>query len=355
MKSAVILASGVGNRYGGDKLSEKLLGKPVLQWSVEAFLPVVDEIIIVTNNNLWKDYFPFAKFVAGGETRHDSVKNGLLAISDNSSLVAIHDGARPYVTTRLVERLFETAEQSGSAIPVGHVYDTVYNIVDFKAVDRSHLRAVQTPQVFDSQKILYAYGVFPNSFTDDSQVYKAVYGELHFVENFDCNKKITQRADLPDFRVGVGYDVHQLVEGRKLILGGKQINFDKGLLGHSDADVLTHAVMDALLSASGNKDIGHQFPDTNPEYKDANSLELLGKVASILHKDGWQVVNVSATVMAQNPKLAPHLDEITFNLASKLGIHPTLINVGATTTEGLGIVGNGQGMACYATALIRRS
>ncbi len=354
MKSAVILASGVGNRYGGDKLSEKLLGKPVLQWSVEAFLPVVDEIIIVTNNDVWKEFFPFAKFVAGGETRHESVKNGLLAISDNSSLVAIHDGARPYLSTRLVERLFETAAQSGSAIPVGHVYDTVYNIVDFKAVPREHLRTVQTPQVFDSQKILYAYGIFPKTFTDDSQVYKAVYGELHFVENFDCNKKITQRADLPSFRTGVGYDVHQLVPGRKLILGGKQINFEKGLLGHSDADVLTHAVMDALLSASGNKDIGHQFPDTDPAYKDANSLQLLGKVAQLLHNDGWQVVNVSATVMAQSPKLAPHLDEITTNLANALGIHPTLVSVGATTTEGLGIVGEGNGMACHATALIKR-
>ena len=258
------------------------------------------------------------------------------------------------MSTHLVKRLFETAQASGSAIPVGHVYDTVYNIVDFQAVDRSHLRTVQTPQVFDAQKILYAYGAFPKAFTDDSQVYKAVYGELHFVENFDSNKKITQRADLPDFRTGVGYDVHQLVEGRKLILGGKQIDFEKGLLGHSDADVLTHAVMDALLSASGNKDIGHQFPDTDPAYKDANSIELLQKVSSLLNEDGWQVVNVSATVMAQSPKLAPHIDDMVTNLANALGIHQSLVSVGATTTEGLGIVGNGQGMACHASVLIKR-
>ena len=354
MKSAVILASGIGNRFGGDKLSEKILGKPILQWSVEAFLPVADEIIIVTNNEIWKDYFPYAKFVNGGETRHQSVKNGLLAISDDSTLVAIHDGARPYVSTKLVERLYQTAEQSGSAIPVGQIYDTVYNIVDFKAVDRSHLRAVQTPQVFDSKKILFAYGVFPTAFTDDSQVYKAVYGELHFVENFECNKKITQRNDLVDFRTGVGYDVHQLVEGRKLILGGEQMPFEKGLLGHSDADVLTHAVMDALLSASGNKDIGHQFPDTDLQYKDANSLKLLQNVADMLHRDGWQVVNVSATVMAQQPKLAPYVDKMATNLANVLGICSSLVSIGATTTENLGIVGEGKGMACHASVLIKR-
>ncbi|MBR2975172.1 MAG: 2-C-methyl-D-erythritol 2,4-cyclodiphosphate synthase [Clostridia bacterium] len=354
MKSAVILAAGTGSRFGGDKLSQMLLGKPVLQWSVEAFLPVVDEVVIVTDNDEWKQLFPFAKFVKGGQDRHQSVKNGLLAISKQSALVAIHDGARPYASTKLIQRLFDTAKQSGSAIPVGPIHDTVYNLVEFKAVDRAQLRAVQTPQVFDTQRILYAYEAFPNAFTDDSQVYKAAYGELHFVENLDCNVKITQRCDLPTLRTGVGYDVHQLVQGRPLVLGGKHISFDKGLLGHSDADVLTHAVMDALLSASGNKDIGHQFPDTDDAYKDASSIVLLQKVAQLLHDDGWEVLNVSATVMAQQPKLAPHLDEMASNLANALGICASQVAIAATTTETLGIVGEGRGMACHSSVLIKR-
>ncbi len=354
MKSAVILAAGTGSRFGADKLLQNLLGKPVLQWSVEAFLPLVDEIIIVTNNDSWKQLFPFAKFVCGGESRSQSVKNGLCAVNSNSQFVAIHDGARPYVSTQLIQTLFDVAASHGCAIPVAKVNDTIYNSASFSVVNRDELLAVQTPQVFDTQKIIHAYTNCLSNCTDDSQVYKQVYGSLQFVTNDECNGKITRRSDLPDFRTGVGYDVHKLVEGRKLILGGKQITFEKGLLGHSDADVLTHAVMDALLSASGNKDIGHQFPDTDIAYKDANSIELLQKVAGLLNEANWQVVNVSATVMAQAPKLAPHLDDMAINLANALGICPSLVTLGATTTEGLGIVGCGEGMACYASVLIKR-
>ena len=149
MKSAVILAAGTGSRFGADKLSQQLLGKPVLQWSVEAFFPVVDEINIVTNNNFWKELFPFAKFVQGGETRSQSVYNGLLALNPNSSVVAIHDGARPYVSTSLISRLFDVAQSSGSAIPAVRLYDTIYNVQNFKTLNREDLLAVQTPQVFE--------------------------------------------------------------------------------------------------------------------------------------------------------------------------------------------------------------
>ncbi|WP_251316947.1 2-C-methyl-D-erythritol 2,4-cyclodiphosphate synthase [Flintibacter muris] len=153
-------------------------------------------------------------------------------------------------------------------------------------------------------------------------------------------------------RIGHGYDVHRLVEGRKLILGGVDIPWERGLLGHSDADVLTHAVMDALLGAAGLGDIGKHFPDTDPAYAGADSLKLLAHVAALLREKGFSVSNVDATVLAQRPKLAPHIPQIRDNLARVMGVAPDQVNVKATTEEGLGFTGSGEGMAAHAVALI---
>ena len=153
-------------------------------------------------------------------------------------------------------------------------------------------------------------------------------------------------------RIGHGYDVHKLVEGRALILGGVNIPWEKGLLGHSDADVLTHAVMDALLGAAGLGDIGKHFPDTDPAYAGADSLKLLEHVTALLAKEGWQVGNVDATILAQRPKLAPHIPQMRDNLAARMGIAPSQVNVKATTEEGLGFTGAGEGMAAHAVCLL---
>jgi 2-C-methyl-D-erythritol 2,4-cyclodiphosphate synthase len=153
-------------------------------------------------------------------------------------------------------------------------------------------------------------------------------------------------------RIGHGYDVHRLAEGRKLILGGVDILYEKGLLGHSDADVLTHAVMDALLGAAGLGDIGRHFPDTDPAYAGANSLRLLEHVAALLRERGWQVSNVDATILAQQPKLAPYIPQMRENLAIRMGISPERVNVKATTEEGLGFTGSGAGMAAHAVCLL---
>lgn len=153
-------------------------------------------------------------------------------------------------------------------------------------------------------------------------------------------------------RVGFGYDVHRLVEGRPLVLGGVTIPFEKGLLGHSDADVLAHAVMDALLGAAGAGDIGRHFPDTDDRYKGIESLKLLSSVGAILHEKGFTVGNIDAVVVAQKPKLAPFIEEMQLNMAEALGINPARVNVKATTTEGLGFTGAGEGIAAYGTALI---
>ena len=153
-------------------------------------------------------------------------------------------------------------------------------------------------------------------------------------------------------RIGHGYDVHRLVEGRRLILGGVDIPWERGLLGHSDADVLTHAVMDALLGAAGLGDIGQHFPDTDPAYAGADSLKLLEHVAGLLRERGFVVGNVDATVLAQRPKLAPHIPQMRDNLARTMGVDPSRINIKATTEEGLGFTGSGEGMAAHAVALI---
>ncbi len=159
---------------------------------------------------------------------------------------------------------------------------------------------------------------------------------------------------MSDIRVGHGYDVHRLTEGRKLILGGVEIPFEKGLLGHSDADVLAHGVMDALLGAASLGDIGRHFPDTDPAYSGADSLELLARVAGLLGERGWSVGNVDATILAQRPKLAPHIPQMAENLAKAMGVPPDRVNVKATTEEGLGFTGSGEGMAAHAVALITR-
>ncbi|OUQ24719.1 2-C-methyl-D-erythritol 2,4-cyclodiphosphate synthase [Flavonifractor sp. An135] len=156
-------------------------------------------------------------------------------------------------------------------------------------------------------------------------------------------------------RIGHGYDVHRLTEGRALILGGVDIPYEKGLLGHSDADVLTHAVMDALLGAAGLWDIGHAFPDTDPAYKGADSLVLLDRVMEMLRAKGFRVGNVDATILAQRPKLAPHIPQMRENLARRMGISPDRVNVKATTEEGLGFTGSGEGMAAHAVALLEEN
>lgn len=155
-------------------------------------------------------------------------------------------------------------------------------------------------------------------------------------------------------RIGHGYDVHRLAEGRKLILGGVEIPWEKGLLGHSDADVLTHAVMDALLGAAGLGDIGRHFPDTAPAYAGADSLKLLEHVMELLRERGFAVGNVDATVLAQRPKLAPHIPLMRDNLARVMGVDPGRVNVKATTEEGLGFTGSGEGIAAHGVALIEK-
>ena len=351
MKSVVIVAGGSSSRFGANKLKQSVFGKSVLEQSVDAFRNIADEIIVVGDYSI-----EGVKSVKGGATRFLSVKNGLDAVSDKCDFVAVHDGARPFASPKLVNVLFAQAIKYGSAVPRLPVTDTVWR-QDGKTVmqtDRDSLFTVQTPQIFDCAKLKRAFSLAEREYTDESSLYFDIYGDVNFVDGERSNIKITFREDLPEYRVGAGFDVHAFGSGNGVIIGGVTIPFDKKLLGHSDADVLAHAIADAVLSASGNKDIGCRFPDTDPEYKGANSLTLLSQCVDLALQSGFVVVNVSAVVICEEPKMAPYTDEMASKLAEVLKVDKGCVNLSASTTEKLGALGNGDGIAVEAQALLKR-
>ena len=372
--SAIIVAAGASRRMGFDKLSYRLPGgKTVLETSVAAFAahPQVDELILVAGGNL-----PACQAIAaacpkpctvvrGGATRADSVCSGLRAAK--GQLVAIHDAARPFVSEQVITDALAEAAAMGAAAPAVAVKDTIKIANDGAVVqtpDRAALFAVQTPQCFCRNlywKALEAVqGEKVHLVTDDCSLFELAGLPVHLTQGDYANYKITTREDLPrpeqneehKMRIGHGYDVHRLVEGRKLILGGVEVPFEKGLLGHSDADVLAHAVMDAVLGAAALGDIGQHFPDNDPAYSGADSLKLARRVAEILKEHGFRIENIDATLLCQRPKLAPYIPAMRQNLADAFGLPVDAVSVKATTEEHLGFTGEGLGIAAHAVALI---
>ena len=380
--SAVLVAAGSSTRMGFDKLSFDLGGETVLHRSIRAFdqCPQIGEIVLVAGKNrAFVEQQAVGctrpvQVVAGGATRAESAKNGVLAA--HGELVAVHDAARPFVSPAVIAAVLEAAARCGAAAPAVPVKDTIKQAVpgDGKTVpeaclvhstpDRSTLYAVQTPQCFDRTQYLAALQELDAEksrlVTDDCSLFELTGRSVQLTQGDYANLKITTREDLPRpvqkeetrMRIGHGYDVHRLVEGRKLILGGVEIPFEKGLLGHSDADVLAHAVMDAVLGAAALGDIGQHFPDNDPAYAGADSLELARQVARILSEHGYRVENIDATILCQRPKLAPHIPAMRANLAAAFGLPVDAVSVKATTEEHLGFTGEGLGIAAHAVALI---
>ncbi len=351
--SAVIVAGGSSRRYGQkNKLDETFFDKTVLQHSVDAFKGLADEIVVVGDCNL-----DGVKCVKGGNTRFQSVCNGLAAVAKNTDVVAVHDGARPFVSRKFVADLLNGAVIHNSAVPCLPLTDTIWqcNEDGIVNIDRNSLLSVQTPQCFNYTMLMQAVlSAQKDDYPDESTLFYEKFGNVNFVGGQIDNRKITYLGDVPTYKIGVGFDVHAFGDGFGVILGGVTIPFDKKLVGHSDADVLAHAVCDAVLSASDNKDIGHQFPDSDDRYKGANSIELLKHCVSLAHKNGYEVVNVSAVIICQQPKIAPYIDQMAINLARVLGVHQDCVNLTATTTERLGALGNGDGIAVQAQALLKR-
>lgn len=365
--AAVIVAAGASVRMGFDKLLYPVDGVPVFAKSLLAFdaCDAVDSLVLVAGKNraqLLQALPPLHKpltVVDGGATRAQSVRCGVQAAQ--AQLLAVHDAARPFVSQPIILRTLQAAAQCGAAAPAVPVKDTVKQTdADGRVIGtppRSSLFAVQTPQAFTAEVYRAALETaWDETLTDDCALAERAGFTVQLVQGEYENYKITTRDDLRkaagNMRIGHGYDVHKLVENRSLILGGVTVPYTRGLLGHSDADVLTHAVMDALLGAAALGDIGHLFPDTDDAYKGADSIDLLRRVTAVLAQHGYTVGNVDATVLAQAPRLSPYTAQMRQTLADAMGVPETAVSVKATTEEGLGFTGDGSGIAAHAVALI---
>ncbi len=369
MKTTLLLAcAGKGARAGFNK--NKLLvdfDGTVLEKTLNVFIDskLIDDYVVVVSSEdqsfVADTLPPFVKVVAGGQTRTDSVKNALAIVEDG--IVLIHDGARPFVDKDIIARAIESVKKYGSALTAFPSRNTIC-LSDGELVKdylgKSELYSVQTPQAFFAKDIKKAYELAGDKvFNDDGEVYKTYIGDLHLVLGSAKNVKLTFKEDFEklapsEYRFGTGFDCHRLVENRRLVLGGITIPHDKGLLGHSDADVLAHAVMDAILSALSLRDIGYHFSDKDPKYKDADSMKLLDIVLDMIKEKGYKVDSVSACIMAEKPKLLCHIPTITENLAKALGVSENKVGISATTLEGLGFVGREEGICTHATATLKR-
>ena len=378
--AAVIVAAGSATRMQGiDKMLVPLAGVPVVLRSVRALAAsdCIDSLVIVTRTEcmetlrtLCAEVSKPVTVVAGGASRPESVLAGLAALPEGPELAAIHDGARPLVTQAVIAEAVEAAERCGAAAPAVPVHDTIKqaeNGLVRATPERKTLFAVQTPQVFDVKllkTVLRAAMERGIALTDDCSAVEAAGKPVVLTQGCEENLKITTPVDLTlaeailkrrkTMRIGHGYDVHRLTEGRRLILGGVEIPFERGLDGHSDADVLVHALMDALLGAAGLRDIGVLFPDNDPAYKNISSMLLLDRVMLTLEHAGYAVGNVDVTVLAQRPKLKDYIPVMRENLARAMKIPLDCVNIKATTEEGLGFTGSGEGIACHAVCLLER-
>lgn len=370
--SLILTCAGKGSRTGfsHNKLLETIDGKTVLERVFFAFENShhVDEYIVTVSpddEKAFKSLLPDkAILVRGGKTRSESVKNGLNHATGD--IVLVHDGARPFVTTEIIKDCIESVIKYRSGIASIPSVNTIARQKDgeiLESLGKNDLLEIQTPQGFYLNDLKYAYALAgEEDFPDESSVYLKFIGKPKPSLGDKNNVKLTFREDFStpfmgidegkDVRTGVGFDCHKLVKNRPLILGGIKIEHDKGLLGHSDADVLTHAIMDAILSACALRDIGYHFPDNDPKYEGANSMDLLKEVINLIDQKGYKVSSVSAVIMAEKPKLSPRIPTICENLALALNLTTDKIGLVATTLEGLGFVGREEGICVNATAVI---
>ncbi|MFO7948235.1 MAG: 2-C-methyl-D-erythritol 4-phosphate cytidylyltransferase [Armatimonadota bacterium] len=387
--SAIIVAAGAGARFGAEipKVYVHLSGRPVLAWSLQAYASVrrISRIIVVAAPayldraaDICRAEIPDRSWevVAGGQRRQDSVRLALHHLqSDPPDIVCIHDGARPLVSSDIITASIETCAEHGTAVACIPVTDTIKRFNPDGTVDdtleRSRLRAIQTPQTFDFRLILRAHEQAAEegrNVTDDAAVVEAAGHPVVASEGSPENIKITRPQDLPHaqwlmerrygmtheaaLRAGHGYDIHRLAPGRPLILCGVHVEHEFGLAGHSDADAPLHAVTDAILGAAGLGDIGQHFPDTDPAYKGADSAALLVEAVKKAAETDLRVGNVDLTIIAQAPKLAAYRDRMRAKLAKLCGISEDCANIKAKTAEGMGPVGRKEAIAAHAVVTL---
>ena len=373
--SAVIAAAGSGTRMNTDKMMLRVAGKCVIEHTVDVFekCGFFDEIIVVASKNniekmteIFKDRNVFV--TEGGQTRGESSLKGIKKAK--SEYVLIHDGARMLVTADIIENVADKCIATGCAAAGVCAKDTVKTVKDGvieTTVPRENCILIQTPQGFLKEAIENAYMRFPESETDDCGVMEKTGAKISVVDGSYENIKITTPDDVinaeriiekrdgrggVNMRIGTGFDSHRLVGGRNLVIGGCNIPYEKGLLGHSDADVLIHAVIDALLGSVALGDIGTHFPDNDEKYKDISSMKLLSYTAELIEKSGYTIENIDTTIIVQAPKMAPYIGQMRENIADALKIDVSQVSVKAKTNEKMGFTGTGEGIEARAVALL---
>ncbi|MBS1724234.1 MAG: 2-C-methyl-D-erythritol 4-phosphate cytidylyltransferase [Armatimonadetes bacterium] len=368
---AILLAAGRSERFGQDKLWLSLDGRPLWThaFGVLTSCKVLDGVGVVCQSGRTAEFNRLASgarfVVEGGATRQESCRLGLAAVPDECDAVIIHDAARPYVTEELVKAVVAAVERNGAAFAGIPVTDTIkLGAVDsWTTLDRSRLVAVQTPQGARRSDLVEAHRRAAAELTDDVALLEAIGLPVTLVPGDPRNIKVTLPSDISstmvgpvETRTGFGYDVHAFSSDahRALWLGGVEFDEKPGLEGHSDADALIHAIVDALLGAAGLGDIGQRFPNTDPRWKDAPSRAFLVDTAERLNADGWSIAYIDASVLAERPKVMPRSAEMCAVIATSLGIARKLVNIKATTNEGLGAIGRGEGVAAMAVATLRR-
>lgn len=368
---AIIVAAGRGKRLGSSlpKQFLKVRGRTILEMSVEAFEQnkYVDEIFVAANadyceltEKLCRGFSKLKKIVAGGAERQDSVRAALDCLRGENGIVLVHDAARPFVSEAVINAVIEGTADFGTAIPTVPAKDTIRQVdgTGSRTLQRETLACVQTPQGFRISLLKHAFEkAQAEGFlgTDDASLVERMGINISMVQGENANRKITTREDLEtEMRIGTGYDVHRLVEGRPLVLCGEQIPYEKGLLGHSDADVALHALMDAMLGAAGLGDIGKHFPDTDERYRGISSMKLLQKTAELLREAGYFLGNADITIIAQRPKIAGYIPKMRANIAEIMNCDENKINIKGTTTEKLGFVGREEGIASEAVCILYR-
>ncbi len=371
--AAIIVAAGKGERAGGDvpKQFAPLAGRPLLAHSYAALSthPAIGDVVIVIGpgqEDALRNAVGDARHVIGGATRRDSVTAGLNAVTD-AEHVLIHDAARPFLTAAVIERLLAALDAAPGAVPVLPVADTIAraDAVLGDTLDRSNVVRVQTPQAFHLDAIRAAHAAWPDGqeATDDAQVLRAHGEQVVTVEGDAMLEKVTHPGDFAAAearhaaamisRSASGYDVHRLEAGEELWLGGVLIPHDKGLSGHSDADVALHAITDALLGTIAAGDIGSHFPPSDPQWRGAASDQFLAHAASLVAGRGGIVDFVDLTIICEAPKIGPHRESIRMRIADILRLDASQVSVKATTTERLGFTGRGEGIAAQAVATVR--
>ncbi|UYY59003.1 bifunctional 2-C-methyl-D-erythritol 4-phosphate cytidylyltransferase/2-C-methyl-D-erythritol 2,4-cyclodiphosphate synthase [Sphingomonas sp. S2-65] len=374
--TALIVAAGRGVRTGAatPKQFARLGGKPVIAHSYHALSshPAIDRVLIVIGDGQQQslsEALGDVDFVTGGATRRESVRNGLDALApDAPAKILVHDAARPLLSHGVIDRLLAALEHHDAAMPVLPVADTLVTSDGDTAGDvvpREALCRVQTPQAFDFATLYDAHRRWPSTrdATDDAQMVRSMGGDVHLVRGDLMLEKITTAADFQtaELRLGTalqvrsaqGFDVHRFEVGKELWLGGILIPHDKGLSGHSDADVVLHAVTDAVLGTIGAGDIGLHFPPSDPRWRGVASTQFLQHAAGLVAARGGVIDFIDVTLMCEAPKIGPHREAIRANVAQILGIPADAVSVKATTTERLGFTGRGEGMATQAIATVR--